>query len=31
MRFAADKTGKLLAMETDWSVDHGPYSDSATC
>ena len=27
MRFAADKTGKLLAMETDWSVDHGPYSE----
>jgi aldehyde oxidoreductase len=27
MRFAADKDGKLLAMETDWSVDHGPYSE----
>ena len=27
MRFAADKNGKLKAMETDWSVDHGPYSE----
>jgi aldehyde oxidoreductase len=27
MRMAADKDGKLLAMETDWSVDHGPYSE----
>ena len=27
MRFAADKDGKLLAMETDYSVDHGPYSE----
>lgn len=27
MRYAADKNGKLLAMETDWSVDHGPYSE----
>ena len=27
MRFAADKDGKLKAMETDWSVDHGPYSE----
>ena len=27
MRFAADKEGKLLGMETDWSVDHGPYSE----
>jgi aldehyde oxidoreductase len=27
MRFAADKSGKLQAMETDWSVDHGPYSE----
>ncbi len=27
MRFAADKEGKLLAMETDYSVDHGPYSE----
>jgi aldehyde oxidoreductase len=27
MRFAANKDGKLLAMETDYSVDHGPYSE----
>ncbi len=27
MRFAADADGKLLAMETDYSVDHGPYSE----
>ncbi|MFH1156936.1 MAG: molybdopterin cofactor-binding domain-containing protein [Pseudomonadota bacterium] len=27
MRFAADKDGRLLGMETDWSVDHGPYSE----
>ena len=27
MGMAADKDGKLLAMETDWSVDHGPYSE----
>ncbi|WP_028587216.1 molybdopterin-dependent aldehyde oxidoreductase [Desulfocurvus vexinensis] len=27
LRLAADKDGKLLAMESDWSVDHGPYSE----
>ena len=27
MRMAADADGKLLGMETDWSVDHGPYSE----
>jgi aldehyde oxidoreductase len=27
IRLAADKDGKLLGMETDWSVDHGPYSE----
>lgn len=26
-KLAADKTGKLLAMESDWSIDHGPYSE----
>lgn len=26
-KLAADKTGKLLAMETDWTIDHGPYSE----
>ncbi len=27
LRLAADKEGKLQAMENDWSVDHGPYSE----
>jgi len=27
VRFAADKSGKLLGMESDWTVDHGPYSE----
>ena len=27
LRYAADQDGKLLAMESDWSVDHGPYSE----
>lgn len=27
LRLAADKDGKLKAMETDYSVDHGPYSE----
>jgi aldehyde oxidoreductase len=27
MKMAADKNGKLLAMETDYLVDHGPYSE----
>ncbi len=27
MRLAADQDGKLLAMETDYAVDHGPYSE----
>jgi aldehyde oxidoreductase len=27
MRLAADKDGKLLGMETDFNVDHGPYSE----
>ncbi len=27
VKFGADKNGKLLAMETDWSVDHGAYSE----
>jgi len=27
VRMAADDKGKLLAMETDWTVDHGPYSE----
>jgi aldehyde oxidoreductase len=27
VRYGADRDGKLLAMESDWSVDHGPYSE----
>lgn len=27
IKMAADKDGKIIAMETDWSVDHGPYSE----
>ncbi len=27
MKFGANKDGKVVAMETDWSVDHGPYSE----
>jgi aldehyde oxidoreductase len=27
VRMAADRNGKLLGMESDWSVDHGPYSE----
>jgi aldehyde oxidoreductase len=27
LKMAADKDGKILAMESDWSVDHGPYSE----
>ncbi len=27
LRYAAGQDGKLLAMESDWSVDHGPYSE----
>ncbi|WP_425803850.1 molybdopterin-dependent aldehyde oxidoreductase [Desulfitobacterium sp. Sab5] len=27
VKFGATKEGKLLAMESDWSVDHGPYSE----
>lgn len=27
LRLAATKDGKLLGMETDWTVDHGPYSE----
>jgi len=26
-KLAADQTGKLLGMETDWFIDHGPYSE----
>lgn len=27
VRLAADKEGKLLGLESDWTVDHGPYSE----
>ncbi len=27
LKLAATKDGKLLGMESDWSVDHGPYSE----
>ncbi|MHC1743186.1 MAG: molybdopterin-dependent aldehyde oxidoreductase [Syntrophobacteraceae bacterium] len=27
LRYGADSTGKIVAMESDWSVDHGPYSE----
>jgi len=27
IRYGADAQGKIVAMETDWSVDHGPYSE----
>ena len=27
VKLGADKDGKITAMETDWSVDHGPYSE----
>jgi len=27
LKLAADEKGKILAMESDWTVDHGPYSE----
>jgi aldehyde oxidoreductase len=27
LKMGADKNGKLLAMESDWTVDHGPYCE----
>lgn len=27
VKMGADKNGKLVAMESDWSVDHGPYME----
>lgn len=27
IKLGADKDGKLIAMETDWWIDHGPYSE----
>jgi aldehyde oxidoreductase len=27
LKYGADKAGKIMAMESDWTVDHGPYSE----
>ena len=27
LKFGADANGKIQAMESDWNVDHGPYSE----
>lgn len=27
IKLAADRNGKLVAMESDWWIDHGPYSE----
>ncbi|AFM41639.1 aerobic-type carbon monoxide dehydrogenase, large subunit CoxL/CutL-like protein [Desulfosporosinus acidiphilus SJ4] len=27
LKYGATKEGKLIAMESDWTVDHGPYSE----
>ena len=27
LKYGADKSGKITAMESDWVVDHGPYSE----
>ncbi len=27
LKYGADKDGKIMAMEGDWIVDHGPYSE----
>jgi aldehyde oxidoreductase len=27
LKYGADKDGKIVAMESDWVVDHGPYSE----
>ncbi len=27
LKYGADKNGKIVAMESDWTVDHGPYSE----
>lgn len=27
LKYGADKDGKIKALESDWSVDHGPYSE----
>lgn len=27
LKMGADENGKIIAMESDWTVDHGPYSE----
>ena len=27
LKMGADKDGKIIAMESDWMIDHGPYSE----
>lgn len=27
LKYGADKNGKIIAMDSDWIVDHGPYSE----
>ena len=27
LKYGADENGKIVAMESDWAVDHGPYSE----
>ncbi|NLJ26544.1 MAG: molybdopterin-dependent oxidoreductase [Deltaproteobacteria bacterium] len=27
LKYGANEEGKIIAMESDWSVDHGPYSE----
>ncbi len=27
LKYGADKNGRIIAMESDWIVDHGPYSE----
>ncbi len=27
LKYGADESGKIIAMESDWAVDHGPYSE----
>jgi aldehyde oxidoreductase len=27
LKYGADASGKIIAMESDWSCDHGPYSE----
>jgi aldehyde oxidoreductase len=27
VKYGADKNGKIIAMESDWTIDHGPYSE----